>query len=232
MGLLVDLNTEVEQIFKEQWKTRKGQVVPGSEDLKLCNDAVLLDGTVLYADLSGSTYLVDNNKQHFAAEIYKTYLHCAAKIVRSEGGTITAYDGDRIMAVYIGDSKNTSAARSALKIYYAVLYIINPAIKKQYPNSNYEIGQVTGIDTCKLFIARTGIRGSNDLVWVGKAANYAAKLSTLPSTYSTYITSEVYDVLNKEVKISSDGRSMWERAIWNQMNNKIIYRSNWWWSIT
>ncbi len=232
MGLLADLNKEVEQIFKEQWKTREGQVVPESEDLKLSNDAVSLDGTVLYSDLSGSTYLVDNYKQHFAAEIYKTYLHCAAKIVRSEGGAITAYDGDRIMAVYIGDSKNTSAARTALKIYYAVLYIINPAIKKQYPKSNYGISHVTGIDNCKLFIARTGIRGSNDLVWVGKAANYAAKLSSLPSTYATYITSEVYNVLNKEVTLSSDGRSMWERTTWNQMNNKTIYRSNWWWSIS
>ena len=32
-----------------------------------------------------------------------------------------------------------------------------------------------GIDTSKLFVARTGIRKSNDLVWVGRAANYAAK---------------------------------------------------------
>ena len=231
MGLLIELNKEVKQIFKEQWKTRDGQVVPESEDLKLSNDAVLLEGTVLYSDLSGSTYLVDNYKQYFAAEIYKAYLHCAAKIVRSEGGTITAYDGDRIMAVYIGDSKNTSAARSALKINYAVLNIITPAIKNQYSSCNYGITQVTGIDTCKLFIARTGIRGSNDLVWVGNAANYAAKLSSLPSSYATYITSDVYNVLNKEVKLSTDGRSMWDRTIWNQMNNKIIYRSNWWWSL-
>ena len=232
MGLLTDLNKEVEQIFKEQWKTRDGQVVPESEDLKLSNDAVLLDGTVLYADLSGSTYLVDNYKQHFAAEIYKSFLHCAAKIIRDGGGCITAYDGDRIMAVFVGNSKNTSAAKAALKIYFAVHDIINPAIKKQYPQTTYGISHVTGIDKCKLFIARTGIRGSNDLVWVGRAANYAAKLTTLSSTYATYITSEVYDMLNQEVKYSKDGRSMWERTIWNQMNNKIIYRSNWWWSIS
>jgi class 3 adenylate cyclase len=228
MGLLTDLNKEVEQIFKEQWKTRDGQVVPESEDLKLSNDAVILDGTVLYADLSVSTYLVDNYSKEFAAEIYKTYLHCAAKIVRSEGGTITAYDGDRIMSVFIGASKNTSAARSALKIYYAVLHIINPAIKSQYPNLNYGICQVSGIDTCKLFIARTGIRGSNDLVWVGRAANYAAKLSALSSDYATYITKEVYDQLHTSVKITN-GRSMWEMAKWTDMNNKIIYRSNWYW---
>jgi len=36
--------------------------------------------------------------------IYKTFLHCAAKIIRSHKGVITAYDGDRIIAVYIGKS--------------------------------------------------------------------------------------------------------------------------------
>ena len=72
--------------------------------------AVKLDGTVLYADLDDSTNLVDSYEPEFAAKIYKAYLSCAAKVIRSEGGEITSYDGDRIMAVYIGDSKNSSAA--------------------------------------------------------------------------------------------------------------------------
>src|SRR5207248_4620847 len=104
--------------------------------LKLNNDAVKLDATVLYADLSASTGLVDGYKQHFAAEIYKAYLHCAAKIIRSEDGVITAYDGDRVMAVFIGTSKNTSAARSALKINWAVKNIVNPALKDQYSDTS------------------------------------------------------------------------------------------------
>ena len=38
-------------------------------------------------DLSGSTNLVDTQTPHFAAEIYKTYLMCAAKIIKEQGGT-------------------------------------------------------------------------------------------------------------------------------------------------
>jgi len=30
---------------------------------------------------------------------------------------VTAYDGDRVMAVYLGNSKNTSAVTTALKIH-------------------------------------------------------------------------------------------------------------------
>ena len=233
MSLGEDLTKEVRKIFKDAWTTRDGQKVPESEDLQLGNDAVKLDGTVLYADLDASTNLVDNYKPEFAAEIYKTYLHCAAKVIRSEGGVITSYDGDRIMAVYIGDLKNTSAARSALKINYTVKEIINPLLKECYPRTNYSVKQVVGIDTSKLFVARTGIRGSNDLVWVGRAANYAAKLCSLSATYRSRLTKAVYDKLNKSVKYSDDDNEtpMWEKATWNDMNGMTIYRSTWWWKI-
>lgn len=129
MALAEELSEEVAAIFREQWEKRDGNIVPESENLKLSNDAVELDAVVLYADINESTALVDNHKAHFAAEIYKSFLHCAAKIIRNEGGAITAYDGDRIMAVFIGETKNTPAARAALKINYARGNIINPAIK-------------------------------------------------------------------------------------------------------
>lgn len=228
MSLTEDYTEEVEKIFNQSWKTRNGQEIPEPEDLQLGNEAVQLNGTVLYADLDESTNLVDSYKPGFAAKIYKAYLNCAAKVIRSEGGEITSYDGDRIMAVYIGDSKNTKAARSALKINYTVKEIINPLLKECYPDADYSVRQVVGIDTSDLFIARTGIRGSNDLVWVGRAANYAAKLCSLPSNYASGLTKEVYNKLHKSVKYSDDEESMWEAFTWNGMT---IYRSNWWWEI-
>ena len=230
MGLGDDLKSEVRKIFSERWTTRTGQVVPESDDLNLSNDAVTLEGTVLYADLNESTNLVDTMKPAFAAEIYKSYLVCAARIVRSEGGAITAYDGDRIMAVYIGDSKNSSAARTALKINFAVQKIINPAIEDQYSDSGYSVKQVVGIDTSELFVARTGIRGSNDLVWVGRAANYAAKLSAR-SGPASQITADVYKRLNKESKIGSNDQNMWTQTSVPEIGNRKIYTSSWWWKV-
>ena len=231
MSLGDDLAKEVREVFKTTWSTRKGTKVPESEDLRLGNDAVELDGTVLYADLDASTNLVDSYKPTFAAKIYKTYLHCAAKIIRSEDGVITSYDGDRIMAVYIGDSKNSAAAKSALKINYAVTQIINPILKECYPNTNYAVKQIVGIDTSPLFAVRTGIRGSNDLVWVGRAANYAAKLCSLSANYSSRLTGTVYEMLNDSAKYSNDGKPMWESDSWNEMNGMSIYRSTWWRSV-
>src|SRR5229473_6685001 len=108
MTFKTDLESTVKEIFESEWTEREGKVVPDLKGLSLDNDAAKLDATVLYADIADSTNLVDRySHQHdFAAEVYKTYLRCAASIIKSEKGIVTAYDGDRVMAVFLGDSKN------------------------------------------------------------------------------------------------------------------------------
>lgn len=230
MALKDDLEAQVSAIFKAQWTERDGQVVPGDTSLKLGNDAIKLKATVLYADLADSTILVDNYKKPFAAEIYKTFLHCAAKIITSEGGVITAYDGDRIMAVFLGEMKNSTAVRAALKINWAAKSLVQPALKKQYPNTNFVLNHVCGIDTSDLFVTKTGIRGSNDLVWVGKAANYAAKLAALDHKQPTWITKAVYGALEAKSKLSN-GVDMWQARKWTAMGGQTIYCSTYHWSL-
>lgn len=229
MGLSDDLEAEVADIIDDAWEERKGQSVPDPEDLGLGNDAVKLDGTVLYADIADSTKMVDSKKPAFAAAIYKSYLTCAARILKSEGGTITAYDGDRIMAVFLGDSKNSDAAKAGLHINHAVVKIINPAILRRYPKSTYQLKQVVGIDTSPLFVARIGIRNANDLVWVGRAANYAAKLSALDSPNTVYMTDAVFRRLEDDSKYGPNRELMWERRVWKSMDDMPIHRSTWTW---
>lgn len=232
MALKEELEEAVAKIFRETWTERDGQDVPLPEDLKLGNDAVNLDATVLYADMSDSTKLVDSYKPRFAAEIYKAYLTCAARIVKSEGGSITAYDGDRIMGVFIGDMKNTVAARTALKINGAVLDIINPALTQQYPKMLYRLKHVVGVDISSIFVARIGVRNDNDLVWVGRAANYAAKLSAINEESTAFITGEVFDKLMDSSKYGGQNKAlMWTERQWTGMNNMRIYSSTWKWGV-
>lgn len=232
MALKEELDADVGKIFREVWSEREGQIVPFPEGIKLGNDAVKLEATVLYADMADSTQLVDNKTPQFAAEIYKSYLTCAAKIIKTEGGSVTAYDGDRIMAVFIGKTKNTTAARTALKINRAVQTIINPALSKQYPKSSYNVRHHIGIDTSLLFVSRIGVRNDNDLVWVGRAANYAAKLCVIPEYNRVFITEEVFNRLHKGAKYGGAAQKlMWTERSWTQMGNKRIYHSEWTWLI-
>ena len=224
MALGENLKSEVGKILRENWTTRQGRKIPEYTDVKLSDDAVTLNGAVLYADLDNSTKLVDSKKHKFAAEMYKCYLVCAARIIRSEQGEITAYDGDRVMAVFIGVDKETRAARTALKINHAVKHILNPAIRGRYPNTNYSIKQVVGIDTSELFIARTGIRGANDLVWIGRAANYAAKLAGRNGA-PTQITADVFKKLDRSLKVNQNGGNMWSGTKASKIGKQKIYWS-------
>lgn len=227
MGLKDDLNSEVGKIMKSVWTERAGVVVPEDNSIGLGNDAVKIEATVLYADLADSTKLVDGHPPAFAAEVYKTFLHCAAKLIRANGGTVTAYDGDRVMAVYIGASKNSAAVRTAMRLNFVVDEVIQPALRAQYPQVPFVLKHVVGIDTSDLFVAKTGIRGSNDLVWVGRAANHAAKLSAMSDRFQTYITEAVFQKLSADVKTSRDGRLLWEALSWSEFDDRLIYRSNW-----
>lgn len=226
------LKAQVATIFREAWTKRSGQIVPEPQDLRLGNEAVEFErATILYADLSGSTRLVDAENWTFAAEIYKSYLHCAASIIRNEGGAIVSYDGDRVMGVFIGGYQSSSAAKAGLKINWAVQHIINPALRAQYTNSAFSISQVVGIDTSSIRAARTGVRGDNDLVWVGRAANYAAKLTELKLAETTWVTQAAYEKLAEEAKLGGPNKEpMWKFYRWSEMNDHPIWGSTWWWS--
>ncbi len=234
MALKEDLIKEVRSTFRTAWTERDGTVVPNEDSIKLGNDGVkLADVVVLYADLADSTQLVKVKTKQFAAEIYKTFLHCAGKIIRDESGTIVAYDGDRVMAVFIEGPKITNAVRTALKIKWAVENIIQPELRAMYTSQDFLVKHVVGIDRSEILVANSGVRGAKDLVWVGNAANIAAKLSALShKDASTYITKAVYDGMLDEAKYGGNPRTnMWVQRTWTGYDSSTIYSSTWSWRI-
>ncbi|HNQ79075.1 MAG TPA: adenylate/guanylate cyclase domain-containing protein [Acidobacteriota bacterium] len=231
MKTLTEIEAGIVEILKTQWKRRNGQKVPEAEDIKLGNDAVEIEGTVLYADLEDSTGLVLGYKDWFAAEVYKCYLMSACELIKNNGGVITAFDGDRVMAVFIGNTKNSDAAKCALQINYIVQKVINVKLQEHFKSTAFQLNQAVGIDMSNLFIAKTGIRGSNDLVWVGRAANFAAKLCSLrEGLFNSYITEEVFNRLMDQVKYGEEPkRLMWDKVMWRQ-RGIAVYRSSWTWA--
>ena len=110
-------------------------------------------------------------------------------------------------------------------------FLINPKIKEIYPDTDIEVRQVVGIDTSELFVARTGIRGDNDLVWVGNAANMAAKMCAIrDGEYSTFISNEVYEKIIDEAKFDDNGKNMWLTYHWPEYS-KNIYCTSYYWEV-
>lgn len=230
MKTLNDLGDIARTVFSTNWTRRKGIVVPDVERIKLDNDAVQIDAAVLYADMAGSSLLVRDYKDYFAAEIYKAFLKAICEVVHNNDGAITSFDGDRIMAVFTGGSKCSVAAKTGLQIVSAVRRV-NETLHTCYPSTSYQIDFGVGIDVSSIFAVKTGIRANNDLAWIGTAANNAARLSELRGKNErVFITQRLFESLNSTSKFGGNpSRCMWDTVSTNVISLPVL-GSQWWWN--
>lgn len=237
MTLKDDLSKKVSNILSQNWNLREGRTVPSTDDVALEGGAVKLDATVLYADLVQSSKLATEFQKRTAAKVIRSFLYCISRIITIHDGKITGFDGDRVMGVFLGDYKNTNAAKCALKINYATLKIIQPKVSHYFTSlrqTGFKISHCVGVDTSAILAVRGGQRGSNDLVWVGRAPNLAAKLSEIRvEPYHSFITKDVFSRLNDEAKYSStDKKLMWEERSFQYLGEATtVYRSSWRWEL-
>lgn len=211
MTLKDELTKYVRERFQSAWSITNSDKVPTEDDaIGLGNVGVRIEATVLYADLTDSTGLVKSQSDTFAAEVYKSYVYAAARAIRYHEGAVTAYDGDRVMGVFIGGSMRNNAVNTAFHISGIVEDIIQPELNEYYGAAKFTVGQKIGIDQSTILVANTGIRGNNDYVWVGTAANNAAKMAALKQGYTTYASDAVFDYLKDyNLKAAADGKALW-----------------------
>lgn len=220
MGLNADTTTGIDGVLNATWAITNGTVVPETEDVVLKNGGRRIDATYVYADMANSSALAQAVKDEIVAKVIRSYLNAAGRILKHYGGEIRSYDGDRVMAIFIGGSKNTSAAKAAFNLNWAVKKVIRRKLDAKWPQSlsEFTLHQGVGIATGEALIVRAGVRNDNDLISIGSAPNVAAKLSELRGAPDIYITSDVYSGLNDSVKERINGTT----PIWSKCNNEMI----------
>lgn len=235
MAIVDDLTNETDRILNQQWSLRDGSVVPTTETVLLAGGGVKLTPVMLYADLADSTLLASKFNRQIASKVIKAFLSVACRIIRHNGGHIRSFDGDRVMGVFLGNRMHTKAALTALQINYAVIHILRPKIETKYPalaEGGYRLNHAVGIDKSEVLVTRSGIRDNNDLIWVGRSPNIAAKLAAIrQDNLTSFMTKAVYDMIAEDGKIAHDGRSMWEACNWNKApleEVRTLYQSSWW----
>jgi class 3 adenylate cyclase len=229
------LETDIGTIFNAVWNIREGTVVPKTDDVALANGAVKLQAVFLYADLVHSTELQRKFDNRMVAKIVRAYLSSMSQLIKTHGGEVRSFDGDRVMGVFIGDAKNSNAAKCGLKMKYAVDKILRPKAEAKFSSLTtklFKIRHCAGIARSEVLVVRGGVRGSNDLVFIGSAPNIAAKLSALRTTpYNTWIAHNVYSMLNDEAKYGGSPRqNMWTSATRTLAGEEwSLYKSRWHW---
>lgn len=118
------------------------------------------------------------------------------------------------MGVFIGDTPNSDASFCAREIDYVVEKIIGPKAHATFASvrdNEIEIQHCVGIDAGVVRAVRAGIRNSNDLIWIGKAPSFAAKLSDIRTyPYAVYLSARSYKKLSMAAK-AGGGEDIWEK---------------------
>ena len=224
--------------------TRDSADVPTTDSVVHKNGAVRIDATFLYADLAGSTQPQKDYVDTFAARAVRMYLGGASEIIRHFGGAIKSFDGDRVMGVFTGGRKRNNAVLAAFAINWLVQQVIAPQVRARHEANGTTVWvpkHPIGIDSGETFVVRAGVRNKpnehnhNDLVFIGRAPNVAAKLSAVRELDNgIYITADVYRYLDPEQ------RKHLQREInpWQGPTNTAIgphqlnmYRTSYWRSL-
>ena len=235
MAIDATIKSALDSILSEPWKITEPRDVPNSEAVTLLNGAASIDATYLYADLANSSGLAQKVSPESAARVVRMYLNMAVRVLRHYGGHIRSFDGDRVMAIFVGGSKNSSAFRSALAI--------NAYVTKTIPDLLVALPQIAaagwvmehgiGIDTGPALLVRGGVRNNNDLISIGAAPNVAAKLADIRDLDAIHITKRAVDRVREDFREHSDGRIRHRLCGEKEIGGErlVVHSSNWYWGL-
>lgn len=238
---------QVQSFFDEEYQVIAGQVIPSISDLPLDNTGKQIDLCMLFIDLRESTRIGKALKRETIAKMYKSFLWGISKIARENNGEPKSFNGDGVLIVFHGLSKEAHAVKAAMQMSYYITQILKPRIQNYIKNSikllDLDFSFGIGVDTGTILVVRGGIRGegNNDLVWAGNATNQAVKLSALSKGNidnkkpNIFISEGVYAALPDSLKVSKKngliiGNKMWVKKqqgiLPPNLNSLIFYYTN------
>lgn len=237
-----EIQDKVDAILKEQFTQYDIDTIPDIEnkpDSRLThgNTGFLGEFTFLYVDMRGSSSFTDKHRLQTITKIYKAYHHCMVECIKTYGGQVRSFDGDRILAIFAGSSKLNSAINCAMKMVGCRYDILQPQIKAVLSNENFSLG--VGIATGIAMVSKAGVgydKNTRDLIWIGDPPNLGAKLSDhADSPYSIHICKTSFERLCKKNRYTTkDGIEidMWTKASFDFKNKQIeIYKTGYYRSL-
>ena len=205
MGLKDDITKQIDTYLQDEYHITDTRKIPTAQDLAYGNSGRNIQTPILYADLRDSSGVTERHRRHTTAKIFKSFLYAMARIARNRGGEIRSYDGDRIMVIFPPDrSDENSPCNIAVQTGMEMADVFDGVIKRKLRGYDKELDCGIGIAFSPMLAVRAGLSrnpNNNDVVYIGRAANMAAKLSDKGKyPYNLWIDKEIYGRLVDEWK--------------------------------
>lgn len=192
-----ELAEEVAAIFDGQFSISitETKIVPQPDDPAITfpnldartQGAKLITTCVLYIDMRKSTDLSFAHKPQTVAKLYSTFVRAMTRTARHYGGHVRGIIGDRVMVLFDVEDCFANAVHCAIAMNTVAQHIINKHFKAN------EVRFGIGIDHGRMLVTKAGIRrhGSEQgnyksLVWLGRPANVASKLTDAANKPAEY----------------------------------------------
>lgn len=138
----------------------------------------LLETTVLYIDMRRSTQLSFQHRRETVAKLYTAFVRAMTRAANEYGGEVRGIIGDRVMVIFDQPNCFGKAIDTAIVMNSVCKYVIN----RHFTHNEVAFG--IGIDFGRMMATKTGVyrRGAaqqsyRSLVWLGRPANVASKLT-------------------------------------------------------
>ncbi len=194
-----DVDEEVSTILNSSFAINATETiyVPHSDDSAITfpnldekyQNVKVIETTVLYVDMRRSTELSLKHRRETVARLYSAFVRAMTRCAKAFGGEVRGIIGDRVMMLFDQPNCYANAVDTAVSIHSVCTYIINTHFRFD------EVSFGIGIDYGRMLATKTGIRrhgsaqGSyHSLVWLGRPANIASKLTDNANKPAEHIT--------------------------------------------
>jgi adenylate cyclase len=171
------------------------------EDLRL--GGVTLEGTVMFTDLRGFTSFSESLPAPRVIEVLNVYLSEMSDAIMNHGGTLVAYMGDGIFAVYgapIEQSDHADrAVAAAREMLTERLPRVNAWLREQGMSDGFRMG--IGLNTGTFMSGNVGSERRLEYAAIGDTTNTASRLEgmTKGQSHSLFFSDTTREALTRDV---------------------------------
>jgi adenylate cyclase len=140
----------------------------------------VIETAVLYVDIRRSTNLNLEHHPQTVAKLYSAFVRAMTRCAAEYRGHVRGIIGDRVMVLFNPSAAFTDAVNTAILMNTICKHVLNKHFKQN------EVTCGIGIDYGRMLATKTGVRrhgyerhNYRSLVWLGRPANVASKLTDL-----------------------------------------------------
>lgn len=210
MAVVVDDRTELKRSEAEAKRIRRlfGSYVHPNVVQRLIDDpqALKLGGetkeiSVVFADIRGYTQLSENTSSQKVMSLLNEYLNIMVKEIWDEGGTLTAFQGDALMAIFNAPLAQTDHALRAVRAAWGMRRAI-----LQYQRDRlqeFPISYGIGVNTGAAVVGNLGSEGHiQNYTAIGDVVNVASRLQSNASDNNILVTHAAFARVRQYVKVN------------------------------